>query len=445
MDLPLLRRRYGAVVLSLALAAASLGPAPGAGAETLDDAEASVDEVDAFTLAELLPESRLFHPDVLSQVMPSSSRIEELRESLTVAMLHVIDADERRLDGLQRRSDARVESWSQRVVVDDQLDAESTAATEADEAFGRLGVFAVDNFLGAEEIDLARLTTDGAMSSLPGLSDGAAEVLEERYAATRSALSHARQARIEAEDAAADIATRMQLASGDVDVALLDLEDAEGRVDELRPQLENALVGQSVPGTDLSLVVIDAYFRASVQMAERRPTCGISWDQLAGVGLIESRHGSFGGNTVGPDGRTSGEILGPVLNGEPFAAIGDTDGGFWDGDVEWDRAVGPMQFIPSSWDIYGLDGNADGVVDPHNLYDAAFAAAEHLCRGYSGVQNDGVYRISLLGYNRSAVYGSDVMSARRGYAAAVSLHPTEEGAVQDLERRGGVAALTEDA
>ena len=235
------------------------------------------------------------------------------------------------------------------------------------------------------------------------------------------------------------------MATDDLDAAVTDLEDADLRTADLRPQLERALVGRSVPGTDISLVVIDAYFRASIQMSERRPGCGIAWDQLAAVGLIESRHGSFGGSTVGPDGRTSNEILGPVLDGEPFSAIADTDGGSWDGNTEWDRAVGPMQFIPSSWDIYGLDGNADGVTDPHNLYDAAYAAAEHLCRGYSGIQNDDVYRRALLGYNRSAVYGSDVMAARRGYAAAVSLRPTDEGIAEDLARRGlDVAALTEN-
>ena len=49
-------------------------------------------------------------------------------------------------------------------------------------------------------------------------------------------------------------------------------------------------------------------------------------------------------------GRTLNPILGPVLNGVgDVAAIPDTDGGRWDGDTTWDRAVGPMQFIPSSW------------------------------------------------------------------------------------------------
>lgn len=430
-------RRAGALSLSLVLALATLATPGGT-------QEASAEESFEYTLAELLPDSQIYHPDVLAQVMPTSARVETLRSDLSAAMLDAEDAGDRRIDALRRGSEERIAAWSQRVVVDARQDDENDAAAEADLAFGRMGVFAVDSFLGSEEVDLARLTFEGAMSPLPGLTDGASEAIEERYASARAALSHAKAAHIEAQNVAADIAGRLEMAEADLGRAIDDLEDANLRVRELRPQLEQALIGESVPGTDLSLVVIDAYFRASIQMAERRPGCGISWDQLAGVGLIESRHGAFGGSEVGPDGQTSKEILGPVLDGEPFSAIADTDGGVLDGNTEWDRAVGPMQFIPSSWAIYGLDGNADEIADPHNLYDAAFAAAEHLCRGYSDIQNDSVYRRSLLGYNRSTVYGTDVMAARDRYAAAVSLQPTAEGIAEDLARQGIEAAALTD-
>ena len=38
-----------------------------------------------------------------------------------------------------------------------------------------------------------------------------------------------------------------------------------------------------------------------------------------------------------------------------------------------------MQFIPSTWMIYGADGNGDGIKDPFNIFDAALAAANYLC------------------------------------------------------------------
>lgn len=411
---------------------------------TTDDPTTDVVEpaLPELTLADLLPESQLFHPDVMAQVMPTSSRVDSLRTELTIAMVDWDDAESRRLDAVKRRIEALRESWAQRVVVADRIEAEQEADEIAARVFEELGVFAVDSFVGSEVVDLARLSVGGPTSPLPGLTDGAGEVMEERYAAARAELAGARQARADAEDLAAEIAARIEVAQNDLDAAESDLDDAEARITDLRPQLEDALVGQLVPGTDLSLVVIDAYFRASVSMSERRPNCGISWDQLAGVGLIESRHGAFGGSTVGPDGQTTKEILGPVLDGDPFAAIADTDGGRLDGNVEWDRAVGPMQFIPSSWAIYGLDGNGDGAVDPHNLYDAAYAAAEHLCRGHSSLQNDANYRQSLFGYNRSAVYGSDVMAARSRYATAVSLRPTAAGIAEDLARQSTSAART---
>ena len=75
-------------------------------------------------------------------------------------------------------------------------------------------------------------------------------------------------------------------------------------------------------------------------------------------------------------GRTLSPILGPVLDGAgDFAAITDTDGGGWDGDTTWDRAVGPMQFIPSSWAVWGRDGDGDGRSDPSDIDDAALATA----------------------------------------------------------------------
>src|SRR5947208_668826 len=41
-------------------------------------------------------------------------------------------------------------------------------------------------------------------------------------------------------------------------------------------------------------------------------------------------------------------------------------------------AVGWMQFLPSSWSIYGVDANRDGERDPSNPVDAIFAAAKYL-------------------------------------------------------------------
>ncbi len=45
----------------------------------------------------------------------------------------------------------------------------------------------------------------------------------------------------------------------------------------------------------------------------------------------------------------------------------------------YDRAVGPMQFLPGTWGRWGSDGDRDGVSDPQDVDDAALAAARYLC------------------------------------------------------------------
>ncbi len=80
------------------------------------------------------------------------------------------------------------------------------------------------------------------------------------------------------------------------------------------------------------------------------------------------------------DGRSRTPILGPALDGDPFAAIRATpETSAWHGDPVWDHAVGPLQFIPSTWETWGTDADGDGVADPNDIDDAACAAVAYLC------------------------------------------------------------------
>lgn len=127
-------------------------------------------------------------------------------------------------------------------------------------------------------------------------------------------------------------------------------------------------------------VVLDAYQRAERTLLATRPGCHLSWSVLAGIGRIESGHARDG--RVDALGDTRGPILGPALDGSPgVAAIADTDRGALDSDPVWDRSVGPMQFIPTSWGSYRVDGNGDGAASPHNIYDSTVAAGSYLCAG----------------------------------------------------------------
>ena len=160
-----------------------------------------------------------------------------------------------------------------------------------------------------------------------------------------------------------------------------------------------------------------AYAGAARDAALNREECGIGWNTIAAIGLVESDHGRHDGSSIGPDGTVSPPIYGPPLTGEGTADIDDTDDGALDGDAEHDRAVGPMQIIPASWASWGFDANADGRTDPQNIDDAAIATANYLCRssGEDMVSIDG-WRTGIGGYNVGGQYLRDVEAAARDYA-----------------------------
>lgn len=158
-----------------------------------------------------------------------------------------------------------------------------------------------------------------------------------------------------------------------------------------------------IPGT-----VLDAYRRA----AGRERACHLPWQLLAAIGKVESNHADDG--AVDAAGTATTPILGPALDGTGgYAAIPNTGPG-QDGGSPWARAVGPMQFIPSTWARWGTDGNGDGRADPQNVYDAAAAAAAYLCANGRDLSTPDGLASAVLSYNHSARY-LDVVS--RWYAA----------------------------
>ncbi|MFD6095141.1 lytic transglycosylase domain-containing protein [Nocardiopsis flavescens] len=188
----------------------------------------------------------------------------------------------------------------------------------------------------------------------------------------------------------------------------------------------------SVPGIpDAALL---AYAAAAASADELSSGCeGMTWSLVAGIGYVESKHGTYEGAEVDDEGNVRPEIIGVRLDGSGNTAeILDTDDGEMDGDEEYDRAVGPMQFIPGSWAIYGQDGDGNGEKDPHNIFDAAAAAVVHLCRsGGNDLTTDEKMRRAIRGYNNSGEYVNAVMERKEHYD---SLHvqpggPTGGGAM----------------
>ncbi len=152
--------------------------------------------------------------------------------------------------------------------------------------------------------------------------------------------------------------------------------------------------------------------------------CTLGWEAIAAVGRAESGHAN--GGQLYPDGTTWEPILGPVLNGSGFAAIRDTDGGRFDGDKEWDRAVGPMQFIPGTWQWIGLDGDGDGRADPSDIDDAAAGTARYLCVHGGDLSDRAQLREALLRYNASSAYADAVLAWADAYAGRATVVPDPE-------------------
>jgi membrane-bound lytic murein transglycosylase B len=227
------------------------------------------------------------------------------------------------------------------------------------------------------------------------------QIAQQSQAITENRLDHdALVARRPAAQAAVDTATMQAQAASDVASAAHSA----------------ALVG----GTDIGLVALDAYWRAAQAMRLMRPTCGIQWWGLAGVGYIESRHGHSAGGYPRADGSAPAAILGPPLDGTTgYQTVRDTDHGFFDGDPLFDRAVGPMQFLPGTWRRWGADGNGDHVNDPQNMYDAALGAARYLCSGGGGLDTDPALMAAYRRYNNDTSYVLEVLARARAYQAAL--------------------------
>lgn len=98
------------------------------------------------------------------------------------------------------------------------------------------------------------------------------------------------------------------------------------------------------------------------------------WYVLAAVGKVESDHG---------------QNLGPSSAG----------------------AMGPMQFLPSTWQEFGVDGNGDGEANIMDPEDAIPAAASYL--KYGGAPKD--FSAALFTYNRSGSYVREVLGIAEGY------------------------------
>ena len=143
-----------------------------------------------------------------------------------------------------------------------------------------------------------------------------------------------------------------------------------------RVQAEAAAAGAAAIGSVRAQAPPAAYLALYHAAAATCP--GLSWTLLAAVGQVESGHGR---------------------NNGPSSA----------------GAIGPMQFMPGTFALYGVDGDRNGRLDPWSPADAIYTAARYLCSNGAGTPT-GVQR-ALLAYNNAQWYVDLVLSVQAQFAS----------------------------
>ena len=147
-------------------------------------------------------------------------------------------------------------------------------------------------------------------------------------------------------------------------------------------------------------------------------SCKLPWNLVAAIGRVESNHGRSDGNSLNADGIAKPGIYGVLLDGhDGRAKINDTDSGAIDRNAVYDRAVGPMQFIPATWKSVAVDADNDGMKNPQDIDDAATAAGIYLCAGVGDLSTDSGAAAAVQRYNHSSSYVELVMKISAAYAA----------------------------
>lgn len=166
----------------------------------------------------------------------------------------------------------------------------------------------------------------------------------------------------------------------------------------------------NAPRTGIPERALRAYAAAEIAQRKATPRCRLSWVTVAGIGRVESDHGRYAGAEIDADGVARPSIVGIALDGTGGnRRIADTDGGRLDGDATYDRAVGPMQFLPTTWVRYGSG-------DPQQIDAAARAAAAYLCANRRDVATGRGWWDGVLTYNASGEYARLVWAAAHHYA-----------------------------
>lgn len=126
-----------------------------------------------------------------------------------------------------------------------------------------------------------------------------------------------------------------------------------------------------------------------------------------------------------------------------LAAIHKVETGFGTGKATSSAgAQGPMQFMPATFDSYGVDGDGNGRADINDVEDAVFSAANLLCA--NGAGDPARLATAIWNYNHSQTYVSQVLTLAANYGVITVPNDVAYAAASDLLRNPRVV-LTPNA
>lgn len=182
-----------------------------------------------------------------------------------------------------------------------------------------------------------------------------------------------------------------------------------------------AWVSATAKATGIPARALAAYAGVTLGLSVVKPGCHLSWNTLAGIGWVESHHGTIFGGSIQPDGKAVPDIFGIPLDGKnDTKAATDFDDGNFDGTSEFDRAVGPMQIVPRTWAAWHADGNNDGEEDGQNIDDTVLAAGRYLCYSGGDLATQTGWQKAIWSYNQVPKYMVDVANKSNDYAKAIA-------------------------
>jgi membrane-bound lytic murein transglycosylase B len=166
--------------------------------------------------------------------------------------------------------------------------------------------------------------------------------------------------------------------------------------------------------TGIPARAVQGYGYAELVLKREVPGCHLHWNTLAGVGMVESDHGRYGGAALAADGTETRAVIGPALDGSPGRKdLPAADHGVLTGDPVHDHAVGPMQLLPETWYEYAGPGLG---ASPQNIDNAAIAAGRYLCADGRDLSTGSGWWAAIYAYNHSTAYANLVYHYADAYA-----------------------------